>query len=195
MKKFVHKDIMKNILACWIGETDLRSAQVEGTGLGPIGQAVTERSFDQIHLLCDYPDIRSAPYIDWLRQRTATSIVVHPVTLSSPTHFGEIYQVALRIVGEAERQSKEPVNFTFHLSPGTPAMASVWIILAKTRFPAELIESSKAHGVRTAAVPFDISAEFIPQVLQRGDREVERLAGGYPPESSVLTTSFIAARS
>ena len=26
--------------------------------------------------------------------------------------------------------------------PGTPAMAAVWIILGKTRFPAEFIESS-----------------------------------------------------
>lgn len=185
-KKFVHREIMKKILACWIGETDLRAAQGEDTGLGPIGQAVTERSFDEIMLLCDYPDIRSTPYIEWLRQRTASPIVVHPVTLSSPTHFGEIYQAALRIVGEAERESKDPTRFTFHLSPGTPAMAAVWIILAKTRFPAELIESSKAHGVQTAAVPFDISAEFIPQVLQRGDQEVERLAGGYPPESSAF---------
>ena len=52
------------------------------------------------------------------------------------------------------------------LSPGTPAMAAVWIILSKTRFPAELIESSPKHGVRTASVPFDISAEFIPDLLR-----------------------------
>ncbi len=55
---------------------------------------------------------------------------------------------------------------TFHLSPGTPAMAAVWIILAKTRFPAELIESSIQHGVRTASIPFDISADFLPDLLR-----------------------------
>jgi hypothetical protein len=45
-------------------------------------------------------------------------------------------------------------------------MAAIWILLGKTRFPAELIESSKEHGVRTASVPFDISADFIPDLLR-----------------------------
>ncbi len=48
-------------------------------------------------------------------------------------------------------------------------MAAVWIILGKTRFPAELIESSREHGVRTASVPFDISAEFVPDLLRSQD--------------------------
>ena len=38
----------------------------------------------------------------------------------------------------AARRSKPEI--TFHLSPGTPAMAAIWIILAKTRYGAELIE-------------------------------------------------------
>ena len=48
-------------------------------------------------------------------------------------------------------------------------MAAVWMLLAKTRFPAELIESSREHGVRTASVPFDISADFIPDLLREQD--------------------------
>jgi transcriptional regulator with PAS, ATPase and Fis domain len=60
-------------------------------------------------------------------------------------------------------------------------MAAVWIILAKTRFPAELIESSLQHGVRTASVPFDIAADVLPDLLARPDRELERLAAGLPP--------------
>jgi transcriptional regulator with PAS, ATPase and Fis domain len=62
-------------------------------------------------------------------------------------------------------------------------MAAVWIILAKTRFPAELIESSKEHGVRTASVPFDISAEFLPDLLYKPDRDLERLSAGLSPEA------------
>ena len=45
-------------------------------------------------------------------------------------------------------------------------MAAVWIILAKTHFPAEPIESSREKGVRTVSFPFDISADFIPDLLQ-----------------------------
>jgi transcriptional regulator with PAS, ATPase and Fis domain len=62
-------------------------------------------------------------------------------------------------------------------------MAAVWIILSKTRFPAELLESSQQHGVRTVSVPFDISADFIPDLLRTPDKELERLSSGLPPES------------
>ena len=63
-------------------------------------------------------------------------------------------------------------------------MAAVWIILAKTRFPAELIESSRAHGVQTASVPFDISAEFLPTLLQKPDAELRSLSEEKPTESA-----------
>lgn len=177
---------MKTILACWIGATDLRAAKGEGVGLGPIAQAVAVRTFDEILLLCDYSPESSTPYLEWLRLRTSIPVIFHPVTLSRPTHFGEIYQAALQVVGEKLRQSGDSTSFTFHLSPGTPAMAAVWILLAKTRFSAELIESSREHGVQTASVPFDISAEFIPHVLQQADHEVARLAGAFPPGVSAF---------
>jgi hypothetical protein len=35
-------------------------------------------------------------------------------------------------------------------------MSAIWILLAKSIFPAELTESSIQEGVRTASVPFDI---------------------------------------
>ena len=62
-------------------------------------------------------------------------------------------------------------------------MAAVWILLAKTRFPAEMIESSKDHGVQLASVPFDISAEFLPHLLNKPDKTIERLAAGIPVEA------------
>jgi hypothetical protein len=62
-------------------------------------------------------------------------------------------------------------------------MAAVWIILAKTRFPAELIESSQQEGVKTASIPFDISAEFIPELLRKPDNQLEKLAEGLQPDA------------
>jgi transcriptional regulator with PAS, ATPase and Fis domain len=62
-------------------------------------------------------------------------------------------------------------------------MAAVWVILAKTRFPAELIESSIKHGVRTVSVPLELSADFLPDLLARPDRTLERLSVGLPPDA------------
>ena len=58
-------------------------------------------------------------------------------------------------------------------------MAAVWIILSKTRFPAEIIESSLKHGVQTTSIPFDISADFIPDLIRKSDQALERLAAGH----------------
>ena len=79
---------------------------------------------------------------------------------------------------------KQRTELTFHLSPGTPAMAAVWIILGKTRYSAELIESSKQHGVRTASVPFDISAELIPDLLRNADKRLTELSRAASPETA-----------
>ena len=53
--------------------------------------------------------------------------------------------------------------------------------LAKARFPAELIQSSMVHGVEIASVPFDIAAEFLPDVLHEADRRLGQLSAGQAP--------------
>jgi transcriptional regulator with GAF, ATPase, and Fis domain len=53
--------------------------------------------------------------------------------------------------------------------------------LGKTRYSAELIESSKQHGVRTASVPFDISAELIPDLLRNADKRLTELSRAASP--------------
>jgi hypothetical protein len=56
-------------------------------------------------------------------------------------------------------------------------MAAVWVLLGKTRFPAEFIESSKQQGVKTADVPFDISAELLPSLFENADRKLIAQSG------------------
>lgn len=175
---------MKEILICWIGFTDLKaSAGKEDVGLGPIAQAVTSLSFNEIHLISDRPESEDTAYIKWLNSKCASKIILHKTELSSPTHFGEIYESAVKVLEEAKRRHSEDIALTFHLSPGTPSMAAVWIILSKTRYPATLIESSIEKGVKVASVPFDISAEFLPDLLRGPDIRLEKLSAGLPPEA------------
>ena len=134
--------------------------------------------------MADYPKARVAPYLAWLKNRTETPLRLFCEKLSGPTQFGEIYEAAVRVCTAALDQRADRIALTFHLSPGTPAMAAVWIILAKTRFPAELIESSMAHGVQTASVPFDISAEFLPALLHQPDAQLRSLSEERPAESA-----------
>jgi len=170
---------MEQILLAWIGNTDLRSAAgAEDAGIGPVAQAVDAREFDRILLLSDHEASASGRFLAWLEHRAKAPVEVLHAPLSGPTRFGEIYRAC-----EAALRQAPAAALTFHLSPGTPAMAAVWIILSKTRFPAELIESSRQHGVRTASVPFDISAEFIPDLLRGTDARLRAASAERPPEA------------
>ncbi len=57
---------MKSILYSWIGFTDLKASRGEkNLGLGPIAQAVSERSFQEIVLISDVPDSDCKAYVKW----------------------------------------------------------------------------------------------------------------------------------
>jgi transcriptional regulator with PAS, ATPase and Fis domain len=175
---------MKSTLFSWIGFTDLKASKGEkNIGLGPIAQAASERSFQKIILISDVPEPDCGTYAEWLKTYTSANIQTRKVALSSPTHFGEIYEAATAAVKETLQTDGDDVELTYHLSPGTPAMAAVWVIIAKTRYPATLIVSSIKGGVKVASVPFDISAEFIPDLLRKQDERLEKLTAGLSPEA------------
>ena len=177
---------MRKVLVAWIGKTDLRApTESEQVGVGPIAQALEARAFDEAFLLSDYDEqgrcrlreVAARPRPRRASRSCRRSSVDPPSSARSTKPPCAAVQRAL---GDRARDTA----LTFHLSPGTPAMAAVWILLGKTRFPAELIESSKEHGVRTASVPFDISADFIPDLLREQDERLRQGSAGEPPRGS-----------
>lgn len=186
------------VLICWIGATDLRAAEGAIKGAGPVGQAVTAREFDHVYLVCDYPPERAEPYVAWLSERTDAAVHLSQVTLTSPVAFGEVYEHSRQLVAQALEEVGEPTALTYHMSPGTWAMAATWFVLAKTRFPAELIESSRDSGVRTADIPFDLAVDFLPDMLAEPDARlrdrVERPAQAAPEFRAILHRSRAMAR-
>lgn len=170
-------------LAAWLGNTDLRAAEGDPSAAdGPILSALKSKSFDNVLLLSNYPEKSGAKYLAWLKQQSSIVVKIKPVKLRGPTDFEDIYRAASGTL-HSFRTEHPRAELTYHLSPGTPAMAAVWILLAKTRFPAELIESSREQGVRTISFPFELAAEFTPTATAAADEELERLAEGLPPES------------
>jgi transcriptional regulator with PAS, ATPase and Fis domain len=179
---------MAKILLTWLGVTDLKSSRQETGGhLGPIAGAVTERGYKNVYILSCHSKTDDSNYIKWLKSVTSVNAVIKNVTIKHPMDFDSIYETAKQFTFEIEKTHKavEPV---FALSPGTPAMAAAWIILSKTLFlQAELIESSvqDAKGdyqVRTASVPFDISAERVIDMLRGPDEKLNMLFQNLPPK-------------
>ncbi len=54
---------MADVLMCRFGYTDLRAAEGDpAAGVGPVGQAVRDRSFGTVQIPSDRPASQSAPY-------------------------------------------------------------------------------------------------------------------------------------
>ena len=168
-------------LFAWLGNADIAASRDSaGSPPGPICSAIKALPFSALHLISDHGQTKTDDYVVWLERQTGISATKHFVRLASPTNHEDIY-IAARNVLENVANGGNQESMTFHLSPGTPAMASIWVLLAKTRFPAMLIESSISHGVKAVNIPFELAAEFIP--TERADELLTRLAQGMPPDS------------
>lgn len=186
---------MAKILATWIGRTDLkamvanaavsRSRAVrrlvgdddECAGLGPVKTLLDAVPFDQVHLLTDYGADASKEFAAWLRCKPK----VHEITLDNPSDHGEILR-AVRPVLQNIRRRKDD-ELAFHLSPGTPAMAAIWILLGKSQYPASLYQTYDGKATK-AEIPFDITTDVLPQLLREPDRFWQHLADRAPNEVS-----------
>jgi transcriptional regulator with GAF, ATPase, and Fis domain len=176
------------ILIAWLGNTDIRSSESSDSGeRGPILNAVQSMQFDAVHLLSDHPAPKTQAYAKWLATQARVSVKTHPAKLTSPTEFAEIFRAADALI-RTIRVESALTSLTFHLSPGTPAMAAVWILLAKTKYSARLIESSREHGVKEVSIPFDLSAEFLPASDKQADEELTLLMQGLPPSDAAFTS-------
>jgi transcriptional regulator with PAS, ATPase and Fis domain len=176
----------KSWLISWVGKTDHDCAEgARGDDLGPIASAIKSHApFDKICLLTNYEFDLTKAYCAWLEKTTGClETDLFGVELSSPTNYAEIYEQVSREL-KALRLPNDDVDITFHLSPGTPAMTAIWIILAKTRFPASLIQTSKENGLESVDFFFDLANEYLPEFLQRSSERIERLSNEAPLSAS-----------
>ncbi len=172
---------MSTVLLAWLGRTDLDCSTGKKSGPGPTASVVEARPFDALVLLSNYKLEESRSYVEWLEGRGAPPIHLRPEQLEDPTDYSGIHDAAVGAATFVSEELGADANLAIHLSPGTPAMQSVWVLLAKTRYPAELIQSHEKTGVRTVSIPFDIAAEYVPALLRRTDEKLERLSAGLPP--------------
>lgn len=171
------------VLAAWLGKTDLAGVeQPDPKGQGPIAQAVRALGFELILLLADdEPELKL--YSEWLE--SWSDVKVDPVFagIANPTDHRSIYH---HVTDAVDRLiAKQPAaELTFHLSPGTPQMAAIWLLLSRTQYEAELIQSTAEHGVQSPDIPFEISAEFIPKAFEAADSFLKNAIAEVPPEGA-----------
>ena len=160
-------------LCAWLGKTDIRASKWDAeVGRGPILQALDEGGYAALTLLSNYSEEESTGYRRWLAQQLpGLELELRLITLSSPTDFAEIYEAAVEMLGEFTSAHPD-YELTFHLSPGTPAMAATWILIASGKYTAYLVETSREKGVQKIRLPFEILAEYHPRYGRRIDSQI-----------------------
>jgi transcriptional regulator with GAF, ATPase, and Fis domain len=163
-----------NILISWIGNNDYIASQSNKlTNFGPVGSALSMEEYQLAILLNNYNNKPINEYLHWLKGKTKASIEILPTLLTNPTDYKEIYETVRKIITQA-LEKNPTAQLTFHLSPGTPAMAVVWILLAPS-CGAKLIQSSPEQGVQPVNFPFEIAAYYLP------DRKLQLLSQSEVP--------------
>lgn len=163
--------MLQNILISWIGGNDLDA--INSKKDGPILSTVRYLNYDQVHLLYNYPDESVDKYLKWLQSETDAQIYTYKAQLSSPVHFGEIYLETTNVLDTLAQQNIYP---DILLSPGTPAMQAIWILLGKTKYPSRFIQATLEQGVQFVDIPFEIAAEFTPAIKTLSQKSLKSLS-------------------
>lgn len=178
------------VLSTWLGNTDIYESSKHQTGnhgVGPIAQAITEMDFDLLFLLANQSRDETKKYKDWIQNQYNIAVTCHHIDLTDPTDYRAIYVGCTLAIDNLLDQlpSEVPVELTFHISPGTPAMQTIWVLLANTRYEATLIQTAREFtGVKIPEIPFEIAAQFIPKVLENADNKLVTSAGEIPKEGA-----------
>lgn len=170
---------MEAVLVTWIGKRDLET--IGTPNQGPILTTLQAFTFDKVVLIGAYTESELREFKAWLIEclgAYSITIEAHQETLLSPIDFASIYQVADR---HLQRLHSDKSNLSVLLSPGTPAMQAVWILLGKTKYPVTFYQSSREQGVEQVKIPFNIAAEYIPSAASVNDQHLANLINDQAP--------------
>lgn len=187
------------ILVAWIGHTDLRAMAMdlpevrkqrlldqlpkgprESVVDGPIKTLVTKGPpFAAVHLLSDdFSSEWAKEYQSWLGGTSQ----IHQLDLADPTDYAAIYAVAdERLDQIVKTHGSDAMRLNLHLSPGTPAMAAIWVLLGKSKYPARFWQTYRGEA-KEALIPFDLTVDFLPQALRSPDIAFHHLTLHSPRE-------------
>lgn len=172
------------ILFSWVGHADLLGfagecpevqEQVKSlikkqdfTAAGPVKVTITQEKFDKIILLWNYnaPELM-AQYRQYCGEQTS----IISALIANPTDYRAVY-CAVRDVIEANCTLEDELYYL--LSPGTPAMAAVWVLLGKTKFTGSFLQTYN-NKVSLTEIPFDMTVDLLPELLDKTDRLMENL--------------------
>jgi DNA-binding NtrC family response regulator len=177
-------------LISWIGRQDLEGCQQEPSA-GPIVDFLRGHPTVTAVLLSDWPKDDESSYLSALRQAVTAAVRVRHTKLKDPTDYLGIFRAADHALAELVRETSVS-EIAIHTSPGTSAMAAVWILLAKTKYAGATLfkswlDKDGAPHLAEVEIPFDLTLDVLPDLAAR------RAALLAPSDAQLPTTNAFDA--
>lgn len=189
---------LHRILVSWIGYADFRAlaatlpTEEQGEVLrglnpptplagqaGPLKTLLDSEPFDEVHLLTSHSGPRNRLFVEWV----GGAPTLHPVEVTNPTDYSEVFQLVDSQLASIVRIPRDvDVELCVHLSPGTPTMTAVWVLLGKSKYQPMTFYQTHEGRAWATTVPFDLVVDYIPQVLRDADARFQALAAERPQD-------------
>lgn len=188
-----------DVLLTWVGSRDPawrnpRSGKVEP---GPILSLLRERQFNGVYLLLnlfakadDFATRATSVVRACQKAFPSMRVQQRPLDLVSVTDYEEIF----RVVNDAaqailDTEGREDRKYFVYLSPGTPQMQTVWILLVQSGLlPARMLMTTPPDLLAPGVPPVrevTLSMPTFPRIISPG--EVERRLGILEVQNANLT--------
>jgi DNA-binding NtrC family response regulator len=141
---------------------------------GPVRTLVEEQPFAEVHLLTTFstPAWANDRYAEWIGCKP----VVHEIPELTPTDYKAILETSRQLLTDIVGDIGAPEGgLALHLSPGSPAMTAVWVLLGKSLFPATFYQTYRDKAWETE-VPLDLYVDFLPRALRETDHALRALS-------------------
>jgi hypothetical protein len=171
-----------DILLTWVGSHDPTwpNPRTKREELGPILSLLQGRRFDAVYLLLNFSKVdnfaKRATGVLRLAERHFPEVRVkqRPVELVSVTDFRELYRVMNHeCQAILKEEGREDRNYFAFLSPGTPQMQTVWVLLVQAGLlPARMVQTTPPDLLAPGAPTWrevDLSLADFPQVVSPGE--------------------------
>ena len=176
-----------DILLSWVGSRDphwdnQRTGKREP---GPVLSLLKARRFDVAYLLLnldrrgEFPERATQVQRICATQFPDLMVRQRPLELVSVTDYREVFRVTNDACQRIVHQERDGPEFFVYLSPGTPQMQTVWILLVQSGLlKARLLDATPPDLVAPGSLLWrevDLSLQDFPQIVNPG--ETTRLVG------------------
>jgi hypothetical protein len=166
---------VKNILISWIGSHDLDYAAGIRLENGPVISLLNSfhcQKFDMIYLL-----INNWRKIDFNKfrqiinnQRLDEKIKYVKFQFKDPSNYAKIYSSLEKVINSIKLD--ENIKFHFFLSPGSPQMSSIMLIMGLSEYKAELYKAYIDKSTNNSYVK-KIKRPFSLKLLQNNNCQIK----------------------